>query len=285
MTLEPYYQDHSTTIYHGDLLEVLHDLSGVGAVVTDPPYSSGGAFRSDRMQATTMKYVNSTTPAYRHEFGGDNRDQRSFTVWCTMWMAAALRASVPGAPIVTFTDWRQLPTMTDAVQAAGWMWQNLATWWKPGIRMQHGRFSLSAEYLVVGSAGPPTPGRRSPQNVYSCPPVPSADKQHIAEKPGPVMLWALGVVPQGAVVLDPFMGSGATLVACRADGLPSIGVDVDERCCELTARRLQQGSLLDGITERPADVVASPLFDLPDPIARPVAADATDSGAETPTDR
>lgn len=252
--MTPYYQDATATIYHGDLLEVLHDLDGVGAVVTDPPYSSGGAYRADRTQATTLKYVSTNTVGYRHEFAGDNRDQRSFAVWCTMWMAAALRASVPGAPLVSFIDWRQLPTLSDAVQAAGWIWQGMGTWWKPGVRMQRGRLSLSAEYVVVGSNGPPTPGRRSPQNVYSCAPVPSADKMHIAEKPVPVLHWALGVVPAGAVVLDPFMGSGATLVACRADGLPSIGVDVDERCCELVAIRLQQGSLFDQ-PARPVEIV------------------------------
>lgn len=259
--LSPYYQDATATIYHGDLLEVLHHLTGIGAVLTDPPYSSGGAFRSDRTQATTLKYVNTDSTRYHHEFGGDNRDQRSFGVWCTMWMAAALHVCDPGAPLVSFIDWRQLPTLSDALQAGGWIWQGFSTWWKPGIRMQRGRFSLSAEYLLVGSSGPPTPGRRSPQNVFSCPPVPSAAKDHIAEKPTDVMQWALGIVPAGAVVLDPFMGSGATLVACRADGVPCVGIDVDERCCELTARRLQQGSLFDQPDARPAEVVVSPLFD------------------------
>jgi len=252
--LSPYYQDDRSTIYHGDLLEVLHDLDGIGAIATDPPYSSGGAFRSDRTQQTTDKYVSTSTMAYRHEFAGDNRDQRSFAVWCTMWMAACLRASVPGAPLISFTDWRQLPTLTDAVQAAGWVWRGLSTWWKPAIRMQHGRFSMSAEYLVTASNGPVIAGRRSPQNVFSYPPVPGADKEHIAEKPAPVLLWALGVIPEGATVLDPFLGSGATMVAAKADGLRCIGIDVDERCCEVTARRLAQGSLFDQ-PARPVETV------------------------------
>lgn len=160
--LTPYYQDDSATIYHGDMFEVLHDLHGIGAVVTDAPYSSGGAYRSDRTRQTTDKYVATSTMTYNHEFAGDNRDQRSFAVWCTMWLAAALHASVPGAPLVSFIDWRQLPTLTDAVQAGGWVWRGFSTWWKPGIRMQAGRFSLSAEYLVTGSNGPVVAGRRSP---------------------------------------------------------------------------------------------------------------------------
>jgi site-specific DNA-methyltransferase (adenine-specific) len=263
--LAPYYDDGRARIYHGDLLEILHDLDGIGAVVTDPPYSSGGAFRADRTQQTTEKYVQTSTMGYRHEFAGDNRDQRSFAVWCTMWLAAALRASTPGAPLVSFIDWRQLPTLSDAVQAAGWIWRGVSTWWKPGIRMQEGAFSLSAEYLLTGSNGPRSKGRRSPQNVYSHAPIPGAQKGHVAEKPADVLLWALGVVPAGAVVLDPFLGSGSTLVAARADGLPCIGIDVDERCCELAATRLAQGSLLDVEAGRATEVVASPLFDMPDP--------------------
>jgi site-specific DNA-methyltransferase (adenine-specific) len=236
--LRPYYQKDGITIYHGDCLEVLHGLEGIGAVVTDPPYSSGGAFRGDRAQSTVSKYVNSDTAAYRPEFAGDNRDQRSFLVWCSMWMNAARLASVPGSPIAVFTDWRQLPTTTDAIQAAGWTWRNVGTWWKPGCRMQKGRFSSSAEYVVYGSNGPAAEGMASPQNVISVPPA--KDKIHIAEKPLAVMAWVFGLVPPSATVLDPFMGSGATLEAAKHAGCSAIGVEVDERYCEMAANRLSQ---------------------------------------------
>lgn len=68
MSSAPYYEDSSIAIYHGDSFDILHNLSGVQAVITDPPYSSGGAFRGDRAQKTTTKYVNSDTKAYRPEF-------------------------------------------------------------------------------------------------------------------------------------------------------------------------------------------------------------------------
>lgn len=55
--MKPYYDEGGITIYHGDCFDLLHGLSGIGAVVTDPPYSSGGAFRGDRAQATTTKYA------------------------------------------------------------------------------------------------------------------------------------------------------------------------------------------------------------------------------------
>lgn len=239
--MKPYYEEAGVRIYHGDCLDVLHSLSGVGAVVTDPPYSSGGAFRGDRSQQTTTKYVNSDTAAYRPEFAGDNRDQRSFLVWCSMWLNGARQASEQGAVLASFIDWRQLPTMTDAVQAGGWVWRGLGTWWKPGIRMQKGRFSASAEYVVYATNGPALDGSGSPQNVFRC--APDDEREHIAQKPADVMGWVLQLVPPRAAILDPFMGSGSTLVAAKARSHPAIGIDVDERFCEVAARRLSQNVL------------------------------------------
>lgn len=241
--MTPYYDEDGITIYHGDCFDILHDLSGVGAVVTDPPYSSGGAFRSDRAMQTSIKYVSSDTAAYRPEFSGDNRDQRSFLAWSTMWLTAAIHASTPGAVLCSFIDWRQLPTMTDAIQAGGWVWRNVATWHKPGMRMQRGRFSASAEYVIYGTNGPVLDGKGSPQNVFACAPVSGDDKAHIAEKPRDVMRWILQVVPDGAVVLDPFMGSGATLQAAKDMGHKAIGIEVDEAYCEIAVDRLAQGVL------------------------------------------
>lgn len=245
MTVRPYFDENGVTLYHGDAFDILHDLEGVGAVVTDPPYSSGGAFRGDRAQQTSLKYVNSDSRSreYLPEFAGDNRDQRSFVVWSTMWLNACRQASVVGAPLVSFIDWRNLPALTDAVQAGGWVWRNVGTWWKPGVRMQKGRLSASAEYVVYATNGPAAEGQGSPQNVFRCPPDPSAERDHIAQKPVDVGRWALQVAPPGAVVLDPFMGSGAVLVAARSLGHPVIGIDVDERYCDVAAKRLAQGVL------------------------------------------
>ncbi len=238
MSHAPYYQDDSVTIYHGDTLDILPSLEGIGALVTDPPYSSGGQFRGDRINSTISKYVDSDTAAYRREFAGDTRDARSFFAWATLWLNAARRAATVDAIAAVFTDWRQLPTMTDAIQAGGWIWRGLATWHKPGIRMQRSRFSGSAEYLVWGTNGGWVDHDGAPQNVFAC--KPDSDKEHIAQKPYSVMRWVMQVVPPGAVVLDPFMGSGATLRAAKDKGCHAIGIDVDEQWCELAAGRCAQ---------------------------------------------
>jgi site-specific DNA-methyltransferase (adenine-specific) len=131
--------------------------------------------------------------------------------------------------------------MTDAVQAGGWTWRNLATWWKPGIRMQRGQFSASAEYVIYATHGPAESDfDGAPQNVYRCNAITGDEKQHIAEKPAEVMRWVMQVVPPRSTVLDPFMGSGSTLRAAKDCGHRAIGIEVDERYCEIAARKLAQ---------------------------------------------
>lgn len=229
------------TLYLGDCLELAGELPRIEALITDPPYSSGGMVRGDRMQATATKYINTDSKfTMREDFSGDNRDQRAFLAWATMVFSALHRNAVPGATILAFTDWRQLPTMTDAVQCGGWVWRNLVTWWKPGVRMQRGRFSSSAEYVVYGSHGPITEGEKSPQNVLSFAPVAGEDKQHIAEKPVELLKALIGVTPAGASVTDAFMGSGTTGVACVELGRPFVGVELDGHMFDIACRRIEQ---------------------------------------------
>ncbi len=124
-------------LYRGDALEMLQslDAQSVDALITDPPYSSGGAFRGDRVMDTRSKYLQSDSGNLALEnFGGDNRDQRNFHFWSCLWAAAALRACKPGAPGLLFTDWRQLPVSTDYLQGGGWVWRGVVPWFKRSAR-------------------------------------------------------------------------------------------------------------------------------------------------------
>lgn len=241
--MKPYYDEDGITIYHGDCREILLSLTldSVDAVVTDPPYSSGGMFRGDRQQSTLAKYVTTGAMYCPGQFTGDTMDQRSFFAWSSWWMAVCRRLAKDGSSIAVFTDWRQLPVTTDAIQASGWIWRGIATWHKPGIRMQRGRFSSSAEFLAWGTKGKWSDHDGAPQNVYQCSPV--MDKTHIAEKPTDVMQWILSIVLPGGIVLDPFMGVGSTLCAAKATNRRAVGMDIEERYCEIAAKRLAQGVL------------------------------------------
>lgn len=207
----------SCRLFHGDALDVLGSLEdgSFGGVLTDPPYSSGGAFRGDRSAPTSAKYQSSEDRGLYPEFAGDTRDQRSYLAWSTIWMSRARQLVRPGGILVVFSDWRQLPVTTDAVQAAGWVWRGIVPWDKTeGSRPQLGRYRQQAEYAVWATngarplAGPVAPG------VFRQP-VPR-QKHHIAGKPVELMEGLLKIID--GTVLDPFMGSGTVGVACQRMG-------------------------------------------------------------------
>ena len=223
----------------GDCLEVLPTLGDgiVDAVITDPPYSSGGAFRGDRMASSRAKYVSTDATHDLHAFTGDNRDQRSYLAWTSLWLCAASHIAAEGAICAVFTDWRQLPTTTDAIQSGGWVWRGLAVWQKPNARPMLGRFTNQAEYIPWGTNGPREIAGSVAAGWLVCD-VPRGDRVHITEKPVEVMEWCLQPVPAASTVLDPFMGSGTTGVACVRTGRKFIGIELDAKYFEIAKRRI-----------------------------------------------
>jgi site-specific DNA-methyltransferase (adenine-specific) len=229
-------------LHLGDCLEIMSTLptGSVDAVITDPPYSSGGAMRGDRMNATSLKYVNTGTQIERPEFQGDNRDQRGYAFWCTLWLSECYRIAKSGAFVYLFTDWRQLPVTTDIMQAGGFVWRGIAPWNKTeAARPTKGRFRAQCEYVVWGSKGPMT------ENTPECLPgfftyvVKQSEKEHIAGKPNSLMIDILKIVAPGGTVLDPFMGSATTGAACVASGYDFIGIEIDSNYFEISQRRIE----------------------------------------------
>jgi site-specific DNA-methyltransferase (adenine-specific) len=243
--MAPYHHEGGATIYHANALEVLRSIpdQAVGAVITDPPYSSGGWSVPERTKAAPeRKYQSSGVIKPLTGFEGDNRDQRSHGYWQALWLGECLRVTVPGGSCLVFSDWRQLPTTTDALQAGGWVWQGIVVWNKRTARPRSGGFSASCEYVVWGSKGP----LRKDHEVY-LPGLVSTEvaraKSHLAEKPLSLLGVLVLVAPLGTVVLDPFMGSGSTLVAAIRAGRPAIGIELDKSYCDVAVRRLAQGVL------------------------------------------
>jgi len=146
--VKPIYDRDGITLYGGDALDVLPHLPPVDAIITDPPYSSGGQFHGDRAQSTKTKYVQTDTVAYRPEFAGDNRDQRSHLAWSALWLRQAAKLARPGALFGCFSDWRQLGVTCDAIQVGGFILRGIAPWTKGYGRPTPGRFANAAEYLV-----------------------------------------------------------------------------------------------------------------------------------------
>ncbi len=231
-----------------DALDFLRSLppACVDILATDPPYSSGGMVRGDRVGGV-MKYARADSAAVA-EIHGDTRDARSFAFWCIMWLTYARSALKPGAFALVFTDWRQLPTVTDAVQAAGLVWRGVTVWNKGNAMPNKGRFRQDCEFVVVATNGPRACGPKVPEPCWpGCYEVPEDDRADLTDLPGyvratlprserravcskPVALMEalLGPCPTGGVVLDPFVGWGATPVAALRRGLRFLGCEVSE---------------------------------------------------------
>ena len=210
----------------------------VDGFVTDPPYSSGGAFRGDRVvNDATGKYINSEDRGlYSHDFHGDTRDQRSWTLWCTLWLSEAYRVARTGGVLACFVDWRQLPSLTDAIQAAGWVWRGVAVWDKKSGRPQKGRFRQQAEFVVWGSKGPmPLEGPCLPGVFHHA--VPRV-KVHPTEKPVALLREVCQIVRPGGVIMDPFAGSGAVGEAALVDGFRFYGCELSTHYAAVSCDRL-----------------------------------------------
>lgn len=226
--MKPFYQTKLGKLYNGNCLSILTDFKDneAGALITDPPYSSGGQFRSDRIKTTLEKYKGRTKKQYL-EFHGDNKDQRAFYKWSSWWMAECYRIIKPGAPACVFTDWRQLPITTDAFQAAGFVWRGIAVWDKTeGTRPVKGRFRNQCEYVVWGTKGAaPAQGKCFPGLLRQCNSGPK--KHHLAGKPENIIEWLVQIAKDG-YILDPFIGSGTTAVVSERLRLNWIGIEIDK---------------------------------------------------------
>ena len=230
------------TLYKGDALEILPRLEPFAALVTDPPYSSGGMVRGDRMQATRAKYQSTDAKQIEALFSGDNRDQRAWFAWSALWLSHCLRIAEPGAIAAVFTDWRQLPTATDAIQSDGWVWRGIVPWDKINARPMPNRYTSQCEYVVWGTNGPrdfATQGATYHAGILRSMPPATKDRRHSTQKPVQILRDLVEVAKPGKTILDPFVGSGSTGVACLETGRRFVGIEVNGQYFEIALERIK----------------------------------------------
>lgn len=235
----------SVRILKGDAVQILRTLSdqSFDAVIADPPYSSGGFTRSDRSSDPADKYVQSGTEIVRASFSGDNRDARSWCFWCALWISECLRVVREGGYFLMFTDWRQLPLASDAMQAGGFVWRGIVAWDKTeGARAPHtGYFRHQCEYVVWGSRGtlrPAAHGGPWPGCIRAS--VKQSEKVHMTGKPLELMARLVeATVPPGGSVLDPFAGSGSTGLAADRVGRHATLIELEPHYVRLAEGRIR----------------------------------------------
>ena len=210
------------------------------AVITDPPYSSGGMTIGSKIQSTAKKYTSTKGDCPFPDFEGDARDQRSWTSWVAQWLSECRRVSKPGAPVCVFTDWRQLPSTTDALQWAGWTWRGIVPWDKKNTRPQRGRFRQDAEFIVWGSNGDLPITRPVPilPGCYSFAIPNSKERRHQTQKPLELMRALVKICIPGGDILDPFCGSGSTLEAAILEGYSVTGIEMVDYYVDVARERI-----------------------------------------------
>lgn len=206
--MTPYYADESVTLFHGDCREITAWLEA-DVLVTDPPY--GIAYNSGSRRDSLAASI----------AGDEDTELRDWAL--SQWQGSAL---VFGTWRVPRPDHTHTRLVWDTKGALGM--GNLAVPWKPSDQ----------EVYVIGYD---FHGRRD-SNVLRHAPVQSMARNgrtHPHEKP--LSLMTELIAKTRGVVADPFAGSGSTLVAAKLLGRRAIGVELDERYCEIAARRLDQG--------------------------------------------
>jgi DNA modification methylase len=202
--VKPYYEQDGITIYHGDCLDVMPVAADV--LVTDPPYGVG--------------YSCGWANRFRDVGIANDGDTVARDTVIAMWA---------GRPALVFGSWKQpKPALTSAV----------LIWDKGTVGMGDLSipwFPCTEEIYVIGSG---FVGTRTSAVMR----IVGRNTHHPTEKPEALMYALIARCPPG-VVFDPFMGSGSTLVAAKRLGRAAIGVELEEKYCEIAAKRLAQGAL------------------------------------------
>jgi site-specific DNA-methyltransferase (adenine-specific) len=246
-------------LYLGDSADVIPELEGgafIDALITDPPYASGGLSIAARTKGTVKKYTNKSGVSLTlPEFAGDALDQRCWGKMLTGILRAADSKLKGEAIYCFFIDWRQIAALMDALMLEGYTPRGVAVWNKLLSRPLPNGFAQTAEFIVWGRKRSVSrkgdkiylPGVFTVENEMNRPGVGNG-RFHVTQKPLQLMKQLLMITRPGDIVLDPFMGSGTTGVACVQMGRRFIGIEKEARYFEIACNRIRdaanQGELM-----------------------------------------
>jgi DNA modification methylase len=210
-TMKPYYQDEHCTIYHGDCREILPTIGTFDLLLADPPYGIGEARGKNKSRSCL---------ATSKDYGVDFWDDNPVAKW-----AMLLARELCEKQVIFGGNYYDLPAtkcwlIWDKVNGENdfadceLAWTNL----EKAVRMKHHQW-----HGMI---------RKGQEQRF-----------HPTQKPLEVMSWALAQAGEVATVLDPWMGSGTTLRACKDVGIKCVGIEREEKYCEIAVRRLAQECL------------------------------------------
>ena len=213
---KPYYSHAGITIYHGDCREILPSLQSVDSVITDPPYgvdlgeNSPGGLDKDPYLSYTDTYANFigiVVPAIN------------------LALDKSRRGAVFSGPHI---HEQRKPDAIGGVYC-------------PAASGRHKwGFKSFLPVLFYGTAPSLETGRGSMATAMESTAI-AERNGHPVQKPLIWMSWLISLASlETETVLDPFMGSGTTLRAAKDLGRKAIGIEIEEKYCEIAAKRLSQ---------------------------------------------
>jgi len=214
--MTPYYDEDGITIFHGDCREILPTLAGA-ALVTDPPYGIGWSRATWKDDPEAYPELMRWLVAEGKRIGG----------WCFVFQA------MPN--ISRFHEWfpegwRIFAACKNFAQirpTGVWHSWDPVVFWNSGPNSGPNSGHVNRDYHVGNVAG--VFGERCGHPS----PRPLDTMTHIVQLASPV----------GGTIIDPFAGSGTTLRAAKDTGRKAIGIEIEERYCEIAVNRLRQGVL------------------------------------------
>ena len=215
---KPYYQDSHVTIYNADCREILPLLDPVDLVLTDPPYllpslSGGGAFGNRGHLQNTRNFTDK---------GVDYSFLDPFKNW------------------FVFCNLNQLPTLLDFASKKDR--HNVLTMCKNNpVPTVNNKYLPDVEYVVHGFSTGRLFGNYNHKSCFEFVNVGNKTSGHPNEKPlGFIKRLVVLGSQENETVLDPFMGSGTTLRAAKDLNRKAIGIELEEKYCEIAVERLRQ---------------------------------------------
>jgi len=219
--VRPYYEHAGITIYHGDCREILPQLGRFDLLLTDPPYGIGAARKefggNGVKRHMTGLLAGKAVP--KRDYGDSLWDDKV----CDQELIELCRSKADEQVIWGGNYFPLPPTKCVLV------WDKL-----------RGETDFADGEMAWTSRDRALRIFRYRWNGFLVDPTSTDDRVHPTQKPLALMKWCLSLFPDAKSVLDPFLGSGTSLVAAKEMGLTAVGIEREEKYCEIAAQRLGQ---------------------------------------------
>jgi len=203
--MKPYYSQDGIDIYLGDCRDILPTFpdKSFDLVLTDPPYGTGWIRGGGKKEGQFKR----------------RKETASWDVWDNSWM------DLIGCNWMVFCPYQKIGEVAERSHTPS------LAWWK---KTNPAPFAVKREPIVCS-----TPLRYMDWEFEGY----NGDCEfHPTQKPVELLMWLInGFLP--IVILDPFMGSGTTLVAAKQLGRKAVGIEIEEKYCEIAVKRLAQMEL------------------------------------------